>query len=91
MLRKVLKRIPKGRGEYLESGTILDVSGFRNVKMLESGRYLGQVTEEEAKAYAEALVRKTEAPKPAVKPAPKAKSAKPAPVEDAPVVEEDDK
>jgi hypothetical protein len=90
MLRKVLKRIPKGRGEYLESGTILDVSSFRNVKMLESGRYLGQVTEEEAKAYAEAQ-KPAPAPKPAVKPAPKAKSVKPASADDAPVVEEDDK
>jgi hypothetical protein len=80
MLRKVTKRIPKGRGEYLESGTILDVSSFRNVKMLESGRYLGEVSAEEAKAYADAQ-----------KPAPKAKSTKSVSIEDTPVVGEDDK
>ncbi|CAB4158474.1 hypothetical protein UFOVP711_6 [uncultured Caudovirales phage] len=89
MLRKVLKRIPKGRGEYLESGTILDVSSFRNVKMLESGRYLGEVSAEEAKAYADAQ-KPAPAPKPAVKPAPKAKSVKSV-SEDTPVVGEDDK
>lgn len=84
MLRKVTKRIPKGRGEYLESGTILDVSSFRNVKMLESGRYLSEVSAEEAKAYADAQ-------KPAVKPASKTKSTKSVSVEDTPVVGEDDK
>lgn len=84
MLRKVTKRIPKARGEHLESGTIIDVSSFRNVRMLESGRYLGDVSAEEAKAYADAQ-------KPAVKPAPKAKSTKSVSVEDTPVVGEDDK
>ena len=88
MLRKVTKRIPKGRGEHLESGTILDVSSFRNVKMLESGRYLGEVSAEEAKAYADA---QKPAPKPADKPASKAKSTKSVSVEDTPVVGEDDK
>jgi hypothetical protein len=90
MLRKVLKRIPKGRGEYLESGTILDVSSFRNVKMLESGRYLGEVSAEEAKAYADAQ-KPAPAPKPAVKPAPKAKPTKSVSEEGTPVVGEDDK
>jgi hypothetical protein len=84
MLRKVLKRIPKGGDEYLESGTIVDASTFRNARILESNRYLGEVTEEEAKAYADAQ-------KPAVKPAPKAKSTKSVSVEDTPVVGEDDK
>jgi len=82
MLRKVLKRIPKGRGEYVESGTILDVSGWRNVKMLEAGRYLGKVTDEEAKAHAEASK-----PKPA--PA-KAKAVKPVAEKVADTLKEDE-
>jgi hypothetical protein len=88
MLRKVLKRIPKGRGEYLESGTILDVSSWRNVKMLEAGRYLAKLTDEETKAHL-ASQKPAPAPKPASAPAPK--KPKSAPVADAPVVEEDDK
>lgn len=61
MLRKVLKRIPKGRGEYLESGLVIEVSGWRNVKVLEASRYLGPVTDDEANAYAAA--QKPVAPK----------------------------
>jgi hypothetical protein len=85
MLRKVLKRIPKGRGEYLESGTIHDVSSWRNVKMLEAGRYLGKLTDEETKAY-----HASQKPAPAPKPAPAAKKPKSAPVADAPIVEEEE-
>lgn len=77
MLRKVLKRIPKGRGEYLESGSVIEVSGWRNVKVLEASRYLGPVSKEEAEAWADA-----QAPKPAPKPATRAKAPKP--VEDTP-------
>jgi hypothetical protein len=85
MLRKVLKRIPKGRGEYLESGTIHDVSSWRNVKMLEAGRYLGKLTDEETKAY-----HASQKPAPAPKPAPTAKKPKSAPVADALIVEEEE-
>lgn len=89
MLRKVLKRIPKGRGEYLESGTIVEVSGFRNVKVLEASRFLGPVTEAEAKAWSQASKPapapkaadpEVEAPKP--KAAPKAPKRVTTPVEE---------
>jgi hypothetical protein len=82
MLRKVLKRIPSGDGEYIESGTILDVSTWRNVRTLENGRYLTTVTDEEAQAFAEAQ-----------KPAPKAttKKSKTSSAKDEAVAEEDDK
>ena len=54
MLRKVLKRIPQGDGVYLESGTIVEISKWRNYRTLESGRYLGKLTEDEEQAWVEA-------------------------------------
>jgi hypothetical protein len=71
MLRKVLKRIPKGGGQYLDSGLIVDVSKWRNVKVLEASRFLGKLTAEEEAAYREQAKPKVEV-KTEAKTAPKA-------------------
>ena len=49
MKAKILKRLTND-GKELEVGTIVDVSGWRNAKSLESSRYITFVSEEEAKA-----------------------------------------
>jgi hypothetical protein len=48
MKAKILKKLTHD-GKELESGTIVDVSGWRNAKSLEGSRYITFVTEEEAK------------------------------------------
>ena len=75
MLRKVLKRIPQGGDRYLESGSIHDVSKWRNQRTLESNRYLGRITEDEERAWVEA-----NKPKPTSATPSKAKSPKSAQV-----------
>jgi len=69
MLRKVLKRIPLGGDKYLESGTIVDVTKWRNARTLESNRYLGTVTEDEAQAWTSAQSKSAPATKAKSKPA----------------------
>ena len=75
MLRKVLKRIPLGGNKYLESGSIHDVSKWRNYRTLESNRYLGRISEDEERAWVEASK-----PKPAPATSTKPKSPKSAQV-----------
>lgn len=49
MKAKILKKLIHN-GKELETGTIVDVSSWRNAKSLEGSRYITFVTEEEAKA-----------------------------------------
>lgn len=67
MLRKVLKRIPLGGDKYLDSGTIVDVSGWRNARTLESNRYLGKLSKDEEQAWVSAKAKPAPATKPKAK------------------------
>jgi hypothetical protein len=57
MKAKILKTL-NVNGEQLLSGTIVDVSDWRNVKSLEGSRYIAFVTEEEIKKETKSKVIK---------------------------------
>jgi hypothetical protein len=59
MKAKILKKLTHN-GVELESGTIVDVSGWRNAKSLEGSRYITFVSEEEAKTETKKKVTKEE-------------------------------
>lgn len=72
---KLLKKMTVN-GEELQAGTIVDVSGWRNYRSLESMRYIAFIADEE---------EVVETPKAAK---PKAKAKVETPVVESPVVEE---
>lgn len=45
MAYKVTKPIPKGDGSVVPTGTIVDGSGWRNIRTLINGRYLVEVVD----------------------------------------------
>ena len=57
MKAKILKTLTVD-GKELLSGTIVDVSGWRNAKSLEGSRYITFVTEEEIKQETKSKVLK---------------------------------
>lgn len=59
MKAKILKKLTHN-GVELESGTIVDVSGWRNAKSLEGSRYITFVSDEEVKTETKKKVTKDE-------------------------------
>lgn len=60
MKAKILKTLTVD-GKQLLSGTIVDVSGWRNAKTLEGSRYITFVSEEEIKETSKPKAQKGEA------------------------------